>query len=213
MTRPVTLVAAAAGAGKTMLMADWARQHRSEGRVTWLTLGPTSRRPRVLARARACAGKAATGGVAPDTPERVAERVLASLRSARRPVVLVLDDFHEADGGELAALLHALVAQPSALRIVIGTRVDPGLALQRMRLADQLSEIRSRDLAFTVSEAAQLCERDGLELSQEHVESLVHRTEGWAAGLRLASLMLVDEDDPAVAVSEFAGDDRAVVAY
>ena len=111
-------------------------------------------------------------------------------------------------------MLHALVAQPSALRIVIGTRVDPGTrapAPASRRPAD--SEIRGRDLAFTVPEAAQLFERDGLEPHREQVESLVDRTEGWAAGLRLASLMLVDEDEPAAAVSEFAGDDRAVVAY
>ena len=214
VARPVTLVAASAGAGKTMLMADWARLHRASGRVTWLTLGPAEQTASGFWSALAPAlGKAASKGPAPDTPEAVADRTLASLRSARKPVALVLDDFHEADGPELAAILHALVDQPSALRIVIGTRIDPGLALQRLRLNDQLTEIRARDLAFTEPEAAQLFARDGLVLTDDQVATLVDRTEGWAAGLRLASLMLVDEKEPAAAVSEFAGDDRAVVAY
>jgi LuxR family maltose regulon positive regulatory protein len=210
----MTLIAAPAGAGKTMLMADWARQHRAAGRVTWLTLTAEESSAGGFWRALAPAlGKATSSGRAPDSPDEVCKRMLSSLRTARRPVALVLDDFHEADGADLAAILHALVAQPSALRIVIGTRADPGLALQRLRLADQLSEIRGRDLAFTVPEAAQLFERDGLSLTREQVESLVDRTEGWAAGLRLAALMLAEEDEPAAAVSEFAGDDRAVVAY
>jgi LuxR family transcriptional regulator, maltose regulon positive regulatory protein len=212
--RPLTLIAAAAGAGKTLLMADWARQHRASGRVTWLTLTADDSTAQGLWRALAPAlGKAAAAGPPPATPEAVADRILASLRAARRPVALVLDDFHEADSAELAAILHAVVATPSALRVVIATRIDPGLALQRLRLADQLSEIRGRDLAFTVPEAAQLFERDGITLAGEQVETLVERTEGWAAGLRLAALMLADEDEPAAAVSEFAGDDRAVVAY
>jgi LuxR family transcriptional regulator, maltose regulon positive regulatory protein len=212
--RPLTLIAAAAGAGKTLLMADWARQHRASGRVTWLTLTADESTAKGLWRALAPAlGKAAAAGPPPATPEAVADRILASLRTARRPVALVLDDFHEADSAELAAVLHAVVATPSALRVVIATRIDPGLALQRLRLEDQLSEIRGRDLAFTVPEAAQLFERDGITLAGEHVETLVERTEGWAAGLRLAALMLTDADEPAAAVSDFAGDDRAVVAY
>jgi LuxR family maltose regulon positive regulatory protein len=212
--RPLTLVAAPAGAGKTLLMADWARQHRSGGRVTWLTLtGEESSVGGFWSALAPALGKAASAGRPPGTPEELAGRVLASLGAARKPVALVLDDFHEADGTELAAALHALVARPSPLRIVIGTRIDPGLALQRLRLADQLAEIRGRDLAFTVPEAAQLFERDGLGLADEQVERLVERTEGWAAGLRLAALMLAEEDEPSAAVSEFAGDDRAVVAY
>jgi LuxR family transcriptional regulator, maltose regulon positive regulatory protein len=212
--RPLTLIAAAAGAGKTLLMADWARQHRASGRITWLTLTAVESTAEGLWRALAPAlGKAAVAGPPPATPEAVANRILASLRTARRPVVLVLDDFHEADSAELAAILHAVAATPSALRVVIATRIDPGLALQRLRIADQLSEIRARDLAFTVPEAAQLFERDGITLAGEQVETLVERTEGWAAGLRLAALMLADEDEPGAAVSEFAGDDRAVVAY
>ncbi|TML01153.1 MAG: hypothetical protein E6G41_16960 [Actinobacteria bacterium] len=212
--RPLTLIAGPVGAGKTMLMADWARQHRAAGRVTWLTLTAAESSAHGFWHALAPAlGKAASAGPPPRTPDDVAHRIFASLRPARRPVALVLDDFHEADGAELAAILHALVADPSPLRIVVGTRIDPGLALQRLRLADELSEIRARDLAFTASEAAQLFERDGLALTGDQVGLLVERTEGWAAGLRLAALMLADEDEPAAAVSEFAGDDRAVVAY
>jgi LuxR family maltose regulon positive regulatory protein len=212
--RPVTLVAAPAGAGKTTLIADWARRHPGAARVAWLTLSPEESTIHGFWNALSAAlGKRAMRGPQPDSPEEVAERVRAILAPARRPLALVLDDFQEADSEELSATLHALVAEPSLLRVVIATRVDPGLALQRLRVADQLSEIRGHDLAFTMAEAAQLFERERLPLASEQVESLVDRTEGWAAGLRLAALMLADEADPATAVSEFAGDDRAVVSY
>src|SRR4051794_263048 len=214
IARPVTLVAGPAGGGKTILMADWARQHAAHGRVSWVTLGRAEVTLRGLWTALAATlGAGALGAHAPETPEELAGRVVASLGRARRPVVLVLDDVHEADGQPLAAFVHALVAAPSALRLVLGTRIDPGLALQRLRINDQLSEVRSRDLAFTTAEAAQLFEREGVALTREQVERLVDRTEGWAAGLRLAALMLTDEDEPETAVAEFTGDDRAVVSY
>jgi len=212
--RPVTLIAAPAGAGKTTLIADWARRHPGAARVAWITLSAEEATIHGFWSALSAAlGKAALRGPQPDSPEEVAERVRALLAPARRPFALVLDDFQEADSPTLSATLHAMVAQPSLLRVVIATRVDPGLALQRLRVADQLSEIRGHDLAFTVAEAAELFERERLPLASEQVESLVDRTEGWAAGLRLAALMLADEADPATAVSEFAGDDRAVVSY
>ena len=214
ISRPVTLVAAQAGAGKTMLLANWARRHPGAGRVTWLTLSPAESTIGGFWSALSKAlGKTAMRGPSPDSPDEIAARVRALLGSARRPVALVLDDFHEADGPELSATMHALVAEPSLLRVVIATRVDPGLALQRLRIDDQLSEVRGHDLAFTVDEAGELFEREGLGLSATQVESLVDTTEGWAAGLRLAALMLADEADPATAVSEFAGDDHAVVSY
>src|SRR5690349_21498729 len=75
VARPVTLVAAPAGAGKTMLMADWARLHRTSGRVTWLTLSSAEATASGFWNALVPAlGKAAARGPAPDTPEAVAER-------------------------------------------------------------------------------------------------------------------------------------------
>ena len=134
------------------------------------------------------------------------------LSGLAHPVVLVLDDLHAAGPGDVPADLAALLEHPHpALRIVVATRSDPPIALQRLRMDGQLTEIRAADLAFTKSEAADLL--DPLELAPADVETLWARTEGWAAGLRLAELSLHNHPDPSGFISGFAGDDRALSDY
>jgi LuxR family maltose regulon positive regulatory protein len=93
------------------------------------------------------------------------------------------------------------------------TRVDPDLPLHRLRLDGRLSELRGDDLAFTTAEARAMLALQDVTLAPRSLDALVTRTEGWAAGLRLATLLLSGHPDPARAVDEFAGDDRAVVAF
>ena len=97
--------------------------------------------------------------------------------------------------------------------MVAATRSDPHLPLERLRLSGGLGELRASDLAFTLPEASALLAELGLTLRQELVERLVERTEGWAAGLRLAGLSLRGETDADAFVADFAGDDRAVADY
>ena len=128
------------------------------------------------------------------------------------PVVLVLDDFHAVGRGQVAADLEWLMEHTGgALRLVVATRSDPPVRLQRLRVAGRLKEIRAADLAFTRSEANELLAP--LELRADDVEALWERSEGWAAGLRLAELSLQDHPDPSAFVESFAGDDRAVSDY
>jgi LuxR family maltose regulon positive regulatory protein len=137
-----------------------------------------------------------------------------ALSSREQPVVLVLDDFHEVDGCEVAADLDRLLAQaPPALRLVLVTRQDPPLRLPRLRLADGLSEIRQSDLAFTEHEAAQLLKHAGATLDAHEISMLCRRTEGWAAALRLAALSLRDHPQPEAHVAALAASDRTVADY
>ena len=92
---------------------------------------------------------------------RAAPGSLAALRDALaeldEPVRLVLDDFHAVSGGEVAADLEWLIEHvPDRLRLIVATRSDPPLRLQRLRVAGRLTEIRAADLAFTRSEASEL---------------------------------------------------------
>jgi LuxR family maltose regulon positive regulatory protein len=214
VARPLTLVAATAGAGKTTLLSAWAREHPGVAAVGWVTLGPAEATTDGLWRALVAAlGSAALGGPAPTTPEELAARVVESVSGLRRPVALVLDQHHEAASETVAATLRHILGRPSALRVLLSTRSDPALPLQRQRLGEQLAEIRSADLTFTAGEAAELLRGQGVVLAAPQLDALVARTEGWAAGLRLAALMLADEPDPEAVVADFAGDDRAVVSY
>jgi LuxR family transcriptional regulator, maltose regulon positive regulatory protein len=201
-----------------MLLASWAARHPGAGAVTWVTLDG---RARTLAGLwgllAAAAGRAVLKGPAPASAEALAERLADGLTArrptARGPVALVLDDAHEADSPVLWNVLRTLLAYPDAPRVVVSTRVDPPLPLQRLRVEDRLAEIRRVDLAFTVAEAAELFAHQDVALAPEDLARLVDRTEGWAAGLRLAALMLAGHPEPSAAVAEFAGDDRAIVAY
>ena len=90
--------------------------------------------------------------------------------------------------------------------------MDP-LPLHRYRLAGELTEIRASDLAFTVAEAGELLARHGITLSADSLECLTRRTEGWAAGLRLAAISMGTHPDPDQFAAELITDDSAVTGY
>jgi LuxR family transcriptional regulator, maltose regulon positive regulatory protein len=221
---PLTLLAASAGYGKTMLLTSWALAARPPGPVAWVTVGPDDAQPasfwaHVLA-ALDDAGVLPGGGPPGDPGPPAASgspllRWLAGrLAELPRPVVLVLDDLHEAGGGAVAAELRLLLRYaPPQLRLVVATRADPPLSLHRRRVAGQLGELREADLAFTRSEARAMLGDHGVSLSGDELEALLRRTEGWAAGLRLAALTLRDHPLPGRFVDELAGDDRAIAGY
>src|SRR6201990_901201 len=87
------------------------------------------------------------------------------------------------------------------------------LRLHKLRLAGDLAEIRAAQLRFTEHETRQLLAAAGIALP-EHIAAMLHqRTEGWAAGLRLAVLSLAGPPDPDGFVAEFSGSDRTVAEY
>jgi LuxR family maltose regulon positive regulatory protein len=99
------------------------------------------------------------------------------------------------------------------LYVVLATRHDPSLGLHRLRLAGELTELRAADLRLSADEAWELLDASGVELSAEAAAMLLARTEGWAAGLRLATMSLAGHPDPGRFVAEFAGSDRTVADY
>src|SRR5439155_26612776 len=128
---------------------------------------------------------------------------------------LVLDDYHLVDSGpvheSVAFLLESL---PPGLRVVVSSRADPPLPLARLRARGQLAELRAADLRFTHEEAAALLgEAAGPGLPGTAVAALMARTEGWAAGLRLAGLSLRRHADAAGFAAAFSGSHRFVLDY
>ena len=102
---------------------------------------------------------------------------------------------------------------PPQAHLVICTRADPGLRLGRLRASGRLAEIRADDLNFTLDEAATLLSRVDVVLSGDSLVRLVDRTEGWPAGLYLATLSLAGRTDPDEFVRQFSGGNRFVVDY
>ncbi len=216
----VTLVCAPAGSGKTVLLRSWAGQ--IEEAVAWVTV---DRGERDAQRFWLQLIDSLADAVGADVIERVspapgfagavvAERLLAQLERLEEPVNMVIDDLHELDSEDALAWLEMLLARlPAQLRVVLATREEPALGLHRLRLAGELAEFRGNELCFSLDETRALFGAVGVTLSDAAADSLHQRTEGWAAGLRLAAISLADHPDPERFVSEFSGSERTVAGY
>jgi LuxR family maltose regulon positive regulatory protein len=146
--------------------------------------------------------------------QAMGDRVLSELADHRGRVVLVIDDLHELTSADaLAQLTRVLTRLPPDTRAVLATRRDLRLRLHRLRLAGELAEIRATDLRFSERETRELLDASGITLSEAGVALLHQRTEGWAAGLRLAVISLAGHPDPERFVAEFSGSDRTVAEY
>jgi LuxR family maltose regulon positive regulatory protein len=218
----LTLVSAPAGSGKTVLLRSWIDAAGLGERTAWVSVEPDERDGQrfwlsVVEALRAAGVHEGLDNLVP-TPGLVAtsvvDRIVAAAASLDAPVVLVLDDLHHlADPSAMAGLDDLLARRPPMLRVVLVTRHDPALNLHRRRLAGELAELRGRDLWFDTVDAAQLLAAAGVALPDAAVVSLVERTEGWAAGLRLAALSMARDPDPQRFLATFSGSDRAVADY
>ena len=219
----VTLIAASAGSGKTSLMRAWAANDGVASRAAWVTVARGEDEPHrfwlaVIAALRETdPGKRLVGPLSPApglAAEAILERLLDDLTTLDEPLWLIIDDLHELASAAALDQLTRLVAQaPADVRFVLSTRRDLRLGLHRLRLGGELTEIRSVDLQFAVPEARALFNAAGVELSRSALDRLVAKTEGWAAGLRLAALSLVGHPDPERFTDEFSGSDRTVAEY
>ena len=219
----MTVVSAPAGSGKTVLLRSWIDQAGVADRAAWVPVGRDERDPQrfwasVLGALRGTApgaGLVRELTAAPDLDGwAVVERLLKDLAPLSEPVWLVVDDVHLLGPGQALRQLELLMMRaPDALRFVLCTRHDLRLGLHRLRLEGQLAEIRAGDLWFSVAEARQLFAGAGVELADPAVVMLHERTEGWAAGLRLAALSLAGHPDPGRFAAEFSGSERTVAEY
>jgi LuxR family maltose regulon positive regulatory protein len=218
----VAVVSAPAGSGKTVLLRSWIDQSGPTKSAGWVTTGPDEREPRrfwlaVLSALRGTApGSVLVQGLTA-TPDldgwAVVERLLTDLAPLRDPLWLVVDDLHELGPDVLRQLELLVLRAPPELRFVLAARHDMRLGLHRLRLDGQLAEIRAVDLRFSLVEAEELFAVAGVRLSEAAVAMLHERTEGWAAGLRLAALSLATHPDPERFAAEFSGTERTVAEY
>jgi LuxR family transcriptional regulator, maltose regulon positive regulatory protein len=219
----VVQVSAPAGSGKTVLLRSWIAEDGLARQTAWVPVDSDVRDPRLFWVSVADALRDTAAGsslvrpltAAPDLDGwAVMERLLADLAGLEGRLWLVIDDAHLLDSAEVLAQLELLVLRaPPELRFLLATRRDLRLGLHRLRLAGELTEIRAADLRFSLAEARALFGVTGPELSEEALARLHARTEGWAAGLRLAALSLAGHPDPERFAAEFSGSDRAVAEY
>jgi len=219
----VTVLSAPAGSGKTVLLRSWMAEDDLAERAAWVAVHGEERDPQRFLVSVADALRGTVGGsklVRPltATPDldgwAIVEWLLQDLHSLPDRVWLVIDDLHELRSAPALRQLELLVMRaPPELRFVLASRRDPQLGLHRLRLEGQLTEIRAADLRFSLEESRSLLEAAGVRLSDPALALLHERTEGWAAGLRLAALSLAGHPDPDLFAAEFSGSDRTVAEY
>jgi len=219
----VTVVSAPPGSGKSVLLRSWIGEAGLKDSTGWVSVGRDDRDPQRFWLSVLGALRQTSGGsrlvreltAAPDLDGwAVVERLLKDLAPLQDRLWLVLDDVHELGSAEARRQLELLLMRgPPELRFVLATRHDLRLGLHRLRLEGELTEIRAAHLRFSLAEARELLAAAGAELPEAALEMLYERTEGWAAGLRLAALSLAGHPDPVRFAAEFSGSERTVADY
>ncbi len=224
LTRPLTLISAPPGFGKTTLVTAWLEQQPQP--AAWLSLDESDNDlarfltylVTALETVHADVGRRALNRLHSRRArqmESVMTLLTNDIAAIHRPFILVLDDYHLIQVQSIHAAMTFLLDQfPLPMHLVLASRADPPLPLARWRARDQLIELRAPDLRFSPDEAAAfLNERMGLNLTPEQVAVLDARAEGWIAGLQLAALSMQGRQDIAGFVNAFAGSNRFILDY
>jgi len=220
----LTLVSAPAGYGKTTTIRMWVEEAGYP--VAWVTLEKSDNDLKqfllyVLTALQGAEDNLGLGAleVVENTREINLQRVLGllinDLHDLDQPIILVLEEYHLIENEKIDQILELMLNQAVAnLHLVIATREDPNLPLTRLRVRNQLTEIRAIDLSFSLEEADEFFSNVmQVDLPKKEMEVLKNRTEGWVAGLQLAALSLKENLDPTKFVEAFRGTQRHVLTY
>jgi LuxR family maltose regulon positive regulatory protein len=216
LERPLTLVSAPAGFGKTTLLSAWSQG--KDVNASWISLAENDDDPRIFFRYFAAAIERVFPNAcddflpllnAPQLPPQdyLATKLVNELAALPGKFVLVLDDYHFIQAETIHQLLTTLISNlPSQMHLMIATRKDPPFPLSLLRGRRQMLEIRAVDLRFTPEEAKIYLEGVlGEELDHNAVSSLTNSAEGWITGLRLAALSMQGQADLKVSVDILEG--------
>lgn len=235
--KKLTLISAPAGFGKSTLLAEWIQwqtQRTSPMKVSWLTLDHNDNSPeRFLAYLIAALQKLQPNvgvdilpildSIQASASGAVWEALAGEISSIHSDFALILDDYHVLQAPAIQEGVALLLEKaPRSMHLVISTRADPPLALARLRVQDELGELRAVDLRFNSEETTDFLKRWlGSKLNSTDQAQLEARTEGWVAGLQLAALaiqgLLEQPSRDRHAISDFihglSGNSRFIMDY
>src|SRR5215211_8731856 len=208
-SRKLTLIEAPVGYGKTTLLNQWRRTEEPDLPFAWVSLDKQDNDParlwkHIVGALRGVAPEERFGAdaltslsmVGTSLVETALPALVNDLTELPHRVVLVLDDYHYVTDGECHETVRFLIEHlPETVHLVVSTRSDPPLGLGRLRARGEMNELRSEQLAFSEEETGSLLrERLGLSIERADIGVLLERTEGWPAGIYLASLSMRGRD-------------------
>ena len=220
----LTLIAAPAGFGKTILVCEWIATYKKS--VAWFSLDKEDNELirfwiyfiSALQTIQLAIGEGAMdvlGNSHPAPIENILTALINEISSATEDFFIILDDYHLIETAEVHATFEFLLQhQPQNLHIIITTRYDPPWSLHLLRSRQEMNELRQKDLCFSVDETETLFKRVlKFNLRIEDIRALQTRTEGWVVGLQLAALSMEGDRDPSAFVKGFADSNRFVFEY
>ena len=210
LDKRLILLSAPPGYGKTTLLVDFITA--SSLPAAWIQLDETDSDPSVflaclieaiyrlpgerkkkIGRATQTLLESADASVSPQQILTVLINELADTLSS--PWLLVLEDYHFIASPIVHQLVDLLLENaPTSLHIIISTRTDPPIGLARLRARNMLAEIRAPELRFREDEIFSFVNLSFPGLSQQSLNLLVEKTEGWAAALQIVRSSLQGQD-------------------
>ena len=228
--RKLTLVAAPAGFGKTTLVCQWLKQISDP--VAWLSLDKDDNhlisfwQYIIAALAQVIPNFGESAIKALEAKDLISENNLTSIKTIlvdiindltqyNHPFVLVLDDYHFIQTPNIHESLDFFLDKlPPQGHLVITSRADPPLSLSRLRVRRHLAEFRAKDLRFSIAETRDFLEKlNDFEISAVEAMALEERTDGWVAGLQLASLSLQNQPSISDFIANLGGNNRYIGDY
>jgi LuxR family transcriptional regulator, maltose regulon positive regulatory protein len=225
LTRPLTLISAPAGFGKTTVLSAWTAQ--ADMHVAWLSLDDAdndlirfwSYIIAALQRIDETIGVSASTMLHAPQPvpiENILGNLINDIALDSEPMALILDDFHLIKDEEIYRSLTFFIEHMAPnMHLIVATRADPPLlSLSQLRARSDLVELRVADLRFTVPETTDFLNQTmDLALSEQEIRMLERRTEGWIAGLQLAAISMRTYRDRSAFINAFAGSNRFILDF
>jgi LuxR family transcriptional regulator, maltose regulon positive regulatory protein len=224
LNHPLILIAAPAGFGKSTLVSVWLET--CDLPYAWISLDKADNDLGAFLAYLVESIQALFSDALPETRAFlttvslptvtvIANTLLNELDNLGRDFILVLDDYHVIREEPIHELLNLLLQHPPpGFHLVIATRQDPLLPLGMLRARDKVADVRGQDLRFSRTEVAEFVEKAlGLSLPGEALTVLAEKTEGWAVGLRLATLTLRYGENIEAQIAGLRADNRYILDY
>src|SRR6516165_10457561 len=218
----LTVVVGSAGAGKSVLLSNWA-ETRSPGVTSWLSCDRADADPvrfwagfieaiqmEVPGFGADAAGLLAINAMPADVTASIAND------AAKLPPgsAIIVDDFHHAEPAVSRDMTDLAERWPGeTVQLVLSARSDPSLRLHRLRMSGEMCELRDHDLYFSLAETRDLLANFDVEVSAADLTQLHERSEGWAAALQMAALTLRGASDPARTIQALGAGSHAIAEY